>query len=142
VDFLVVNEIEAGAVTGLGLKSARGTEVAACVNAAKSLLSLGVRRQVVIHFTEGAVAVDAAGEVVLQGSLRLPAGFIVGATGAGDGFAAGFLHGVHEGWSTQRSVQLGVCAAAACLTHPTPSGGLRPVDECLTLGTKHGYRAL
>jgi sugar/nucleoside kinase (ribokinase family) len=141
VDYLVVNEIEAGAVTGLGLKTARGTEVAACVDAAKALLARGVRRQVVVHFTEGAVAVDAAGEVVLQGSLRLPAGFIVGATGAGDAFAAGFLHGVHEGWSTQRSVELGVCAAAACLTHPTPSGGLRSVDECFALGVKHGFRA-
>jgi sugar/nucleoside kinase (ribokinase family) len=141
-DYLIVNEIEAGKVAGLTLKTLRGTDVASCVEAAKCLLARGVGKQAVIHFTEGAVVADAAGRVVLQGSLQLPDGFVVGATGAGDAFAAGYLHGLHEGWDTQRGLQLGVCAAAACLTHPTPSGGLRSVDQCLALGSSHGYRAL
>jgi sugar/nucleoside kinase (ribokinase family) len=141
-DYLIVNEIEAGKVVGLNLKTPRGTDVAGCAEAAKRLLGRGVRKQVVIHYTEGAVAASADGKVITQGSLQLPDGFIVGATGAGDAFAAGFLHGVHEGWDTVRSLQLAVCAAAACLTHATPSGGLRPVDECLALGGQHGYRPL
>ncbi len=141
-DFLIVNEIEAGMVVALDLKTPRGTVVPACMEAAKRLLARGVRRQVVIHFTEGAVVADVDGSVTVQGSLKLPDGFIVGATGAGDAFAAGYLHGVHEGWESQHSLQLAVCAAAACLTHPTPSGGLRPVDDCLALGVKHGYRVI
>ena len=139
-DHLVVNEIEAGKVTALELKTAQGTDVMACIEAAKRLLARGVRQQVVIHFTEGAVAASADGSVITQGSLILPEGFIVGATGAGDAFAAGVLHGIHEGWETRRSLQLAVCAAAACLTHPTPSGGLRSVAECLALGEQHGFR--
>ena len=141
-DYLVINEIEAGKVTTMELKTAQGTDVTATVEAAKRLLARGVKRQVVIHFTEGAVAASADGSVITQGSLHLPDGFIVGATGAGDAFAAGFLHGVHEGWETSRSLQLAVCSAAACLTHPTPSGGLKPVDECLVLATKFGHRAI
>jgi len=141
-DYLIVNEIEAGKVMALELKTSRGTDVRACVEAAKGLLARGVRRQAVIHFTEGAVVADIDAPVIVQGSLKLPDGFIAGATGAGDAFAAGYLHGVHEGWGTARGLELAVCAAAACLTDPTPSGGLRPVDECLALGAKHGYRAL
>lgn len=141
-DYLIVNELEAGKVVGLDLKTSRGTNASACVDAAKALLARGVRRQAVIHFAEGAVVADAGGGVMRHGSLQLPDGFIAGATGAGDAFAAGYLHGIHEGWDTERSLKLAVCAAAACLTHPTPSGGLRPVDECLALGMKHGYRAL
>jgi sugar/nucleoside kinase (ribokinase family) len=142
-DYLVINEIEAGKAASRVLKTERGTDVEGCVEAAKYLLhENGVRRQVAIHFTEGAVAVDADGTVTKHGSLILPDGFIVGATGAGDAFAAGYVHGIHEGWDTMDCLELGVCAAAACLTHPTPSGGLRSVEECLALGEKFGYQEL
>lgn len=142
-DYLVINEIEAGKAASRLLKTPQGTDLDACVEAAQRLLEQnGVRRQVVIHFTEGAVAVDRSGEIAVHGSLKLPEGFIVGATGAGDAFAAGYLHGIHESWDTKRSLQLGVCAAAACLTQPTPSGGLRRVDECLALGEQFGYQEI
>ena len=101
--------------------------------AARALLKRGVARQVVIHL-RGRGGRGSLGRGGQAGILELPSNFIVGATGAGDAFAAGYLFGIHEGWSTQRSVELGVCAAAACLTGPTPSGGLRTVDECLALG--------
>ena len=141
-DVLVINEIEAGKVAGLNLKGASGANVDACVEAARLLLARGVSRQVVIHFVEGAVVAESDGSVVKHGSLNLPAGFIAGATGAGDAFAAGYLHGWHEGWDISRSLQLAVGAAAACLSHPTPSRGLQPVAACLTLGGTHGYRSL
>jgi sugar/nucleoside kinase (ribokinase family) len=72
----------------------------------------------------------------------LPQGFIIGATGAGDAFAAGYLHGVHESWSTADCLTLAVCTAAACLTHPTPSEGLRPVADCLRYADEFGFRQL
>lgn len=141
-DVLVINEIEAGKVAGLELKTSRGVDVDACVEAARILLGRGVQQQTVIHFVEGAVVAVKDGTVVKHGSLSLPAGFIAGATGAGDAFAAGYLHGWHEGWDVTRSLQTAVCAAASCLTHPTPSLGLRSVDDCLKLGGTHGYRTL
>ena len=61
-----------------------------------------------IHFVEGAVVAQKDGTVTQHGSLNLPAGFIAGATGAGDAFAAGYLHGWHEEWEIERCLKLGM----------------------------------
>lgn len=136
-DYLIVNEIEAGKVVEEDLKSAHH-EIPHLQAIARKLLQRGVRREVIIHFEAGAVVAEKNGTVHHQASLRLPPGFIAGATGAGDAFASGYLHGTHEGWPVAERLRLAVCTAAACLTHPTPSQGLRPVSECLELMRKHG----
>jgi len=136
-DYLIVNEIEAGKVVEEDLKSAHH-DIPRLQAAAQELLRRGVRREVIIHFEKGAVVAEKNGKVHHQGSLNLPPGFIAGATGAGDAFAAGYLHGTHEGWPIAERLRLAVCTAAACLTHPTPSEGLRPVAECLELLHRHG----
>ncbi len=138
-DYLIINEVEAGKILGLNLKTVP-VDFSAVSDAARALLAKGVQRQVVIHFESGAVVADSGGGISMQASLKLPPGFIVGATGAGDAFAAGYLHGIHEGWSIADSLTLAVCTAAACLTHPTPSEGLRPVEDCLHLADEHGFR--
>ena len=138
-DFLILNELEAGSATGLDLRAAP-MDFGLVQSAAQSLLDAGVRREVIIHFEAGAVVVEKAGGVHHQASLKLPLGFIAGATGAGDAFAAGYLHGMHENWPVAERLKLAVCAAAMCLTHPTPSQGLKPVAECLALAEKLGFR--
>lgn len=139
-DFLILNEIEAGNATGLDLKSSPPA-LEKIQAAAQQLLAQGVRREVIIHFEAGAIVAEKNGSVQHQPSLKLPPGFIAGATGAGDAFAAGYLHGIHENWPVPERLQLAVCAAAACLTHPTPSLGLKPVAACLELATQLGFRA-
>lgn len=139
-DYLLINEIEAGNATGMRLRGPDGVDVAAAGRAAADILSRGSCRQVVIHFETGAVAAQRGGEVTAQGSLRVPPDFIKGATGAGDAFAAGYLFGLHESWDVPRCLRLAMCAAAACLTDPTPSLGLRPVEECLRLADEFGFR--
>jgi len=141
-DHLVLNEIEAGQVCGVDLRPAGQIDLEASVSAARMLLERGVQREVVIHFVEGAVCVNRKGSVVTQGSLRLPEGYVVGATGAGDAFAAGYLHGVHEDWPTAEGLMLAVAAAAQCLSDATPSRGLRPVQEALALLNQLGCRPL
>ncbi len=136
-DFLLINEIEAGKIVGAELRDLASMKTAAC-----ALLARGVARQVVIHFENGAVVADHSGEVVVQGSLTLPFDFIVGATGAGDAFAAGYLFGIHEEMPTVQRLRLAMCSAAACLTHPTPSMGLRPVAECLRYADEFAFREL
>lgn len=138
-DFLILNEIEAGKASGLDLKSSP-PDLAKIQTAARQLLDHGVHREVIIHFEAGAVVVEKNGHVHQQPSLKLPPGFIAGATGAGDAFAAGYLHGTHENWPIADRLKLAVCTAAMCLTHPTPSQGLRPVAECLQLMSKFGAR--
>lgn len=134
-DYLFINEIEAGKLVGSDLR-----DVPARSEAARALLKKGVARQIVIHFEKDAVVADVSGEVVMQGSLKLPPDFIVGATGARDPFAAGYLFGIHEAMPTQERLRLAMCAAAACLTHPTPSMGLRPMADCLRYADEFGFR--
>lgn len=136
-DLLIVNEIEAGKAAGMNLRPDGHIHTELSMEAMRHLLDRGVCQQVVIHYAEGACLADKSGHVAFVDSLRLPKGFIAGATGAGDAFAAGFLYAWHEGWE-DKSLPLGVCAAAACLSHPTPSGGLRPVEECWKLLENHG----
>lgn len=140
IDHFILNELEAGQLCGTSLRRADGSpDLNLMENAATQLLKFGVRRSVTIHAVEGAVSASAAG-CVRQTSVKLPAGFIKGATGAGDAFAAGWVYGLHEDWSAADSLRLGVCAAAACLADPTPSQGVLPLAECLDLGKTFGFR--
>ncbi|MBM3826678.1 MAG: carbohydrate kinase family protein [Verrucomicrobia bacterium] len=135
-DHLVLNEIEAG--NTLGTPVAAG-DAEGLIRAAEQLLAAGVKRTVTIHTEHGAVCATAEGLRLRQASLKLPSGYSKGATGAGDAFAAGMLYGLHEGLEMQARLKLAVCAAAACLSDPTPSKGLRPVAECLALADQFGF---
>ncbi len=137
-DHLLVNEVEAGKIVGRRLQQG---DIPGLCAAAEELMEW-VGQAVVIHFEDGAVAIAEGGAVQVVGSLQLPDGFSRGATGAGDAFAAGYLYGLHEGWPMRERLDLAVCTAAASLTHPTPSAGLRPVKECLALAEEHPQRAL
>ena len=135
-DHLVLNEIEAGNTIGETL-GARDAD--ALIRAAEQLLSLGVKKTVTIHTEHGAVCATAEGLRLKQASLKLPAGYSKGATGAGDAFAAGMLYGLHEGLGYPERLKLAVACAAACLADPTPSQGLRPVADCLALAERFGF---
>jgi len=50
------------------------------------------------------------------------------------------LYGLHENWPIARGLELGVCAAAASLRHPSCSESIAPVEDCLALGARYGYR--
>lgn len=140
VDHFILNEIEAGQLSGRALRTTDGRlDRAAMSAAAESLLAAGVRQSVTIHAVEGAVSVSPAG-AVWQPSLALPQSWLKGATGAGDAFAAGWILGLHEGMEPKLGLQTGACAAAACLADPTPSGGLMPLRECLQLAERFGFR--
>ncbi len=142
VDLLICNEIEAERVTGIPIRRADGTpEPGAIDHAAKRLLEIGVRDWVLIHMPEGAVAHSRTQSAKKQGSLQLDRGAIKGAAGAGDAFAAGVLLGLHETFPMQECLQIGVCAAAACLGDRTTSRGVLPLAECLKLGEQCGYRS-
>jgi sugar/nucleoside kinase (ribokinase family) len=142
VDYCILNEIEAGKTTGFKIRQTDGKlDTVALRHAAGTLLQQGVRELVVIHFPEGGFARTRKGEDAWQPSLRLPDKFIAGAAGAGDAFCAGMLLGLHEGWELARCLQTAACVAAASLSDPTCTGGMRSLSACLSLGKKYGYRA-
>ncbi len=142
VDYFFANDFEAERITGITLSHGGVVEPGAVERAAQALVALGVRRQVFIHFPEGAYARSASGAGAWQPSVRVPPGEIAGAAGAGDAFAAGVLYGLHEGWEPQRGLKLGACAAAASLSHPTCSEGVGTLAQCLALGERLGFRPL
>lgn len=142
VDYLIINELEAGKTTGFKIRQAGGKlDTVALRHAAGALLQAGVRELVAIHFPEGGFARTRKGEDVWQPSLKLPDKFVAGTAGAGDAFCAGVLLGLHEGWELGRCLQTGVCVAAASLSHPTCTAGVKSLSACLSLGKKFGYRA-
>jgi len=138
-DVLVLNEIEAGRATGISLDGppSRG---GAWQQAAEALLHGGVGRAVVIHHPQGALAAPRSGSSQVQPALRVPPEAIRGTVGAGDAFAAGLLCGLHEGMDLTTCLEQAACAAAACLTHPTTSGGLRPLADCRALAAQWGWQ--
>jgi sugar/nucleoside kinase (ribokinase family) len=137
VDHLLLNEIEAGMILELKLDPSDRTALG---EAAALLLNKGVNQSVVIHFEGGAVAIAPNRKLIYQPSLNLPPGYGQGATGAGDAFAAGYLHGVHEDAPMDARLRLAMCTAAASLAHPEPSAGLRPTAECLALANAYPWR--
>jgi sugar/nucleoside kinase (ribokinase family) len=140
VDYLIVNELEAGKIAGFKTRGADGKiDTVALRHAAGALLQLGVGDLVIIHFPEGAFARTRKGEDFWQSSVRLPAKFILGTAGAGDAFAAGVLWGLHEAWELPRCLQTGICLASACLSDPTCTGGIKALPTSLALGKKYGY---
>jgi sugar/nucleoside kinase (ribokinase family) len=140
-DYCILNEIEAGKTTGFKIRQQDGQlDSVALRHAAGALLQLGVKEVVVIHFPEGAFARTRKGDDYWQSSVKLPEKYIGGTAGAGDAFCAGVLLGLHEGWELDRSVQTGVLMAAASLSDPTCTGGMKPLNACTALGKKFGYR--
>jgi sugar/nucleoside kinase (ribokinase family) len=142
VDYCFLNEIEGGKITGLKLRGRNGRLNADSVRAAANgLLDLKVRELIVIHFPEGAIARTRDGKELWQPSLKLPADYIKGTAGAGDAFCAGVLLGLHEGWELQRCLRTGVCIAAASLSQPTCTAGVKSLNRSLALARKFGFRS-
>jgi len=141
-DYCIMNEFEAGRVTGHKIRTTEGLDMAALRASMEQLLEAGVRELVLVHFPEGGCSLGRDGVWTQHGSVILPEGYIKGAAGAGDAFTAGVLMGWHEQKSVEEQLRLGVCAAAANLSEQTCTGGLRPMEECLALGTSYGFRPM
>ncbi len=138
IDVLLTNEFEASRLSGIDLHQEFSAKNA--LKAARTILDMGVQQRVVIHAPLGAVAIDSKQGAFTAGSVAMPDKVIRGAVGAGDAFAAGIVYGLHENLSIEESLTTASCIAASCLLHPTPSGGIRPLDDCLGLGEQWGFR--
>jgi hypothetical protein len=47
---------------------------------------------------------------------------------------------LHEGWELQRSLLTGVCLAAASLSDPTCTAGVKSLNTSLALAKKFGFQ--
>lgn len=139
-DYVIINELEAGLITGHEILDGETLDAQALRDSAKQLQAYGDAELVVIHMHIGAYALTREGEELFQPSLQLPEGYIKGGAGAGDAFFNGTLVGLHEDWSLSDTLKFATSAAAACLSHPTCTEGLRPHAECLKLLDEFPFR--
>ena len=140
LDLLFMNEFEAGHMVDSKIRVGDVIDRDSLLSTAKTLVKAGVRQWVIIHFPEGILAVSPAGQKLFQPSLNLPTDRIKGATGAGDAVTAGGLFGYLEGLPMETCLVYGVCAAAACMLHPSASDGLLPLAKCLDFRTDLSFR--
>lgn len=141
IDYLFLNEFEAWMLSGVNTSTGDNEiSLEGCYEAASNIISMGVRKWVIIHFPFASLAINARGEKFYQPSLKIPPEKIGGAVGAGDAFAAGVLLGIHENWPMQQCLNMGVCAAASSMTQTTCSDSVLPYNECLVLAGQYGYR--
>jgi sugar/nucleoside kinase (ribokinase family) len=144
LDSLIINELEAGALTGVHAPAPTAdgpVDWPALERMALRLVERGVSTLAVVHVPAGCVAAAPGGRTWRQGSVRVPPGTVRSTTGAGDALAAGVVLGVHEGWPVDRCLRLGVASAAACVRSPHTSAGIGAAQDCLAAADRAGYRA-
>ena len=139
-DVFVVNDYEAGSITGIEVVKAGRLSWQAAEEACRRLLDMGVSELAGVHHPDGAVAVRRNGEVSRRPSVKVEPAEIAGSTGAGDAFYAGLLFGLHDDWPLDRCLDLGNAAAATSLHSPTTSASIRPWAECLAYAAEKGLR--
>ncbi len=142
VDVFFANDTETETLTRVALSSAGGVVARRVEHAAREILSLGVRRWVILHFPEAAFALSAAGEGIWQASLQVPQSEIAGAAGAGDAFASGVLYGQHLDWPIRDALRFAVCVAASSLSDATCSEGIGSAADCQQLAERWSFRRL
>ena len=140
-DYCIINEFEAGKITGYKLRNDKDElDTVFLRHAAGAILQKGVGELVVIHFPEGGFCRTRDGKDFWQMSLKLPAKYIQGTAGAGDAFCAGFLYGLHEDLELEDCLQVAVCAAATSLSDSTCTGGMTTLANVLQLKKKYRPR--
>jgi len=102
VTWLVTNQAEAMALAGKHRLE----------DAIESLFRFGVENVVITRGAEGVVYATRQGD---RGAIPAPVVKVADATGAGDAFAAGFLHGVLGGHTVEDACRLGMSNAALTL---------------------------
>ncbi|MCP4380889.1 MAG: carbohydrate kinase family protein [Hyphomicrobiales bacterium] len=140
LDYLVINDAEAGALAGLATVVDGVAEVEACEQAALTIIEKSSAELIVVHFPHGAVAVDRDLSPIRRPSVRVPPEAIKGSNGAGDAFASGMLIGIHENWPLVESLALASASAAASLRAVTTTGAVENWKECLALADQWGWR--
>ncbi|MDY0095450.1 MAG: carbohydrate kinase family protein [Candidatus Vecturithrix sp.] len=130
VDYLILNEFEAGQTVGIELRDPSGALRGQRLReTAEKLLQAGNSELVVIHMPEGGYALARSGEEVKVPSYALTEEEIQGTVGAGDAFCSGVLYGLEKHVSLTEALQLGSMLAACSLFSPTATGGALALDE-------------
>ena len=122
MDNLIVNETEAGALTGIEPSKENLKKIA------QKLLAYGVKERVIIHTPEIGVCLSKDGFTAVP-SYDLPKGFIQGTTGAGDAFCAGALLAIYQEKTDEEILSFASAAAVTALTTADAVSGVRSEEK-------------
>lgn len=125
-DNLIVNEVEAGAMTGMQPTKENLFAIA------KKLKEYGVTERVIIHMPDVGVCYSNNGFTAVP-SYDIPKDFIKGTTGAGDAFCAGALLGIYRGDSDEDILSFASAAAVAALSQADAVSGMRSEEQIKNL---------
>jgi sugar/nucleoside kinase (ribokinase family) len=126
IDWLFLNEVEAERATGISLGHENNRE--SMSYAANLLIEGGVKKGCILHTPTLSLWKTPTEEIWTEVDV-VPTSEIVSPVGAGDAFAAGLLHGLHEDWSAKDCIQLANKMAAECLRSATATGGIKPLSS-------------
>jgi len=130
IDYLIVNEIEAGNSAGITIRETDGKINGANLRkTAEWLIDNGVGKIVVIHFPEGGYALTKDGRKYFEPSYKIDSGEIVSSVGAGDAFCAGMLYALHQNLPIDYALKLANANARFNLKSATSAGGAKPLTE-------------
>lgn len=133
-DYCIINEMEAGATTGISLRDNDGRLLREKIpEALLKMKELGVSTWAVIHCPELGMGLDENDQLVEVPSLQLPEGWIAGTVGAGDAFCSGVLYGAWKEMGLKAAIELGTACAACSLSCPGGTDGVRSVEETVKL---------
>jgi len=121
-DYLIINEMEAGKLTGIEPSHDNLEAIA------RKLKAMGVRKKVIIHMPECSVSCSDEGYACV-GSYILPEGYIQGTTGAGDAFCAGALIGIYYGWTDLEIMEFASACAVMALGSADATSGMKTEKE-------------
>jgi sugar/nucleoside kinase (ribokinase family) len=129
IDYFIPSLPEAQAVTGFDDPE----------QIARDLVERGVRNVVLKMGPDGCLAM--AGDYQ---SLRLPAHDVevVDATGAGDAFAAGFIAGVWQEWSLEKTARFATAVGGMCVTGVGAAGCISSMEDTLHFMESQPLKAL
>ena len=122
VDYLIINETEAGAICGIDPSEENLPVIA------QKLKELGVRKKVIIH-TPSVMLCLCDGNLTVTHAVELPKGFKKGSTGAGDAFCSGALVAIYRGLSDKEILDHAQLAAISSLRTPDATSGVERFEK-------------
>jgi len=129
IDYLFPNLHEATAITGRSSPE----------EAARALRSLGAKTVVVTMGANGCLVLDEGGPVRIPAIGALP---VVDTTGAGDGFAGGFLAVILAGGAPAQAGRVGTLVAARIIAERGGHTGCPSLDELADIARRLGDQHL
>lgn len=123
-DYLIINEVEAGKLTGIEPEDKNLTAMA------EKLKSMGVRKKVIIHMRDCAICSSECGSTIIP-SVDIPQSIIKGTTGAGDAFCAGALYAIYNNKSDSEILEFASCSAVMALQSADATSGLCTEEEII-----------